>query len=167
MRRTGTARTRVVAVVTVAVVLLLAGSTSAWAWWVASTTASATGAAASLAAPGGLDASCNPQLNLRADPVVVSWSPVPPPAGATAVRYRVQLVNDAGVARSFPATGETATTSVSIASTQLGSGADRTRVQTITVTAYAVFPTGTLRSGASGAVSAHGVSIFGVVDMHC
>jgi len=163
------ARTRVVAVLAATVLLLVAGSTSVWAWWVASTTASVSGVAPSLAAPGTLDATCNPRLNLQSDPVVVSWSAVPAPAGATQVRYRVLFVSDANVSRYFPsATTETTATSVSVSATQLGtSTADRVREQTITVQAVAVYPSGSLLSGTSTAVTAHGESIIGVVDMHC
>ncbi|KQY47173.1 hypothetical protein [Cellulomonas sp. Root137] len=163
------ARSRVLSVVVITLVLLLAGSASAWAWWMASASATAAGTAPALAAPGGVDATCNPSFNFQNDPVVVSWNAVAVPAGATQVRYRVLFVNDAGGQSSFPsATTETTATSVSVVSTQLGTNnADRVRDQTITVQAFAVYPTGRLVSTASAAVTAHGENLLGVVDMHC
>ncbi|WP_315097794.1 hypothetical protein [uncultured Cellulomonas sp.] len=163
------ARPRTLVVVVTALALLLLGSGSAWAYWSATTTATAAGAAPVLAAPGGIGATCSPGINFQPDPVVVRWNAVPVPVGATSVRYRVQFLNDAGTSNWFPsATTETTALSYSVNSTQLGSSvADRTREQTITVQAIAVYPTGTLLSPASTAESAHGESILGVVDMHC
>jgi NaMN:DMB phosphoribosyltransferase len=164
-----TAHRRAAAVVAATALLLVAGSGSAWAWWVATTSATVSGAAPALAAPTGTSAACTPRFNFQGDPVVVSWAAVPVPAGASQVRYRVLFVSEAGVSRYFPsATTETTATSLSVSATQLGTNAaDRVLPQTITVQAVAVYSTGTLLSGPSAAVAAHGESILGVVDMHC
>jgi hypothetical protein len=163
-------RSRVLAVVAATVALLLAGSVSAWAYWVASTTATASAAGPTLAAPGTVTVTCNPQINLQNDPATVTWSTVPVPTGATAVRYRVLFTNDAGGQFFFPSsTTETTGTSLTVNSTQLGTTtADRQREQTISVQAIAVYPAGKLESAAAtAAVQVHGEAIFTYIDLHC
>lgn len=160
-------RVRVVAVVVTTLSLLLVGSGAAWAYWVANRTVTVTGTAATAPVPV-ITATCEPGLSFQNDPVVVSWPAIPLPPGATQVRYRAKFVNSSGTPLSFPTAGDTTATSVTVNATQLGPTADRTKVQTITVQAFYVFPGTTWTSAASAPKTAQGQNtLFGFVDMYC
>lgn len=170
-RRARTPAGRLGIAIGIAVALVLGGSGAGWAFWsdVRPLTAAASGV--TMAAP---VAGCTPPANPvdGADsPVSISWSAVAVPAGAT-VSYLLTVVSDANVTRTFTPTA--GATSFSLQANQVGSTlADKTRLQTITVTATVTFVGGAQWTLPSNVIGAQGVRyfIFGFgtnyVNMEC